>query len=51
MKKIFYKSLFRGWVEINEDQKEKLIKHYMNNITAMTGSKKMEYISSKFTTK
>ena len=48
MKKILYKSLFNGWVEITEDQKKKLIKHMNNSITAMTGNKKQEYINSRF---
>ena len=48
MKKILYKSLFNGWVEITEDQKEKLIKHMNNGIVAMTGNKKQEYINSRF---
>lgn len=48
MKKILYKSLFNGWMEITENQKEKLIKHMNNGITAMAGNKKQEYIKSRF---
>ena len=48
MKKILYKSLFNGWVEITENQKEKLIKHMNNGITAMAGNKKQDYINSRF---
>ena len=48
MKKILYKSLFYGWVEITEEQKRKLIKHMNNGITAMSKDKKQEYIKSKF---
>lgn len=46
--KIYYKSLFRGWVEISEEQKEKLIKNMNSGITAMSGNRKQEYINSRF---
>lgn len=45
---ILYKSPFRGWVEINEQQKENLIKNMRNGITTMSGSKRERYIESKF---
>ena len=45
---ILYKSLFRGWSEINEQQKENLIKNMRNGITTMSGSKRERYIESKF---
>ena len=48
--KILYKSLFRGWVEVTEQQKEKLVQHMNNGITTMSGDKKQEYISSRFKT-
>lgn len=48
--KIAYKSLFRGWVEITEEQKEKLIKHMNHGITALNGIEKQKYINSRFLT-
>jgi len=35
--KIYYKSYFRGWAEVTEEQKENLIKHMTNGITALSG--------------
>jgi GH35 family endo-1,4-beta-xylanase len=46
--KILYKSLFRGWVEITEEQKQQLIKHMNNGITALSGEYKQKYIKSRF---
>lgn len=46
--KILYKSLFRGWVEITEEQKENLTKHMNNGITALSGIEKQNYINSRF---
>lgn len=46
--KIMYRSLFRGWVEITEEQKENLIKHMNSGITAMSRKNKKEYIKSRF---
>ena len=48
MTKILYKSLFNGWVEITEEQKEKLIKHMNDGITAMSQEEKQKYIDSRF---
>lgn len=48
--KIIYKSLFRGWVEITEKQKEKLIKHMNRGITALNEIEKQKYINSRFLT-
>jgi hypothetical protein len=45
---IFYKSLFRGWVEITEEQKHKLIKHMIDGITALNGIERQKYINSRF---
>jgi hypothetical protein len=50
MNKIYYKSLFRGWVEITQTQKDKLIKHLNNGITTMSGVKKQNYIDKQFKT-
>lgn len=47
-KKLYFKSLFRGWIEITEEQKENLIKHMNSGITAMSRDKKQEYIKSRF---
>jgi len=49
--KIMYKSLFRGWIEITEEQKEKLIKHMNNWITALPGENKQNYINNRFMVK
>jgi len=49
--KAMYKSLFRGWVEITEEQKENLIKHMNSGITGLSGVKKQEYINSRFIVK
>ena len=46
--KIYYKSLFRDWVEITEEQKEKLTKHMVNGIVTMSGDKRQRYIDSRF---
>lgn len=46
--KIFYKSLFRGWVEITEEQKGKLIKNMITGITALNGIEREKYINSRF---
>lgn len=46
--KIFYRSLFIGWVEVTEKQKENLIKHMVSGITTMSGEKRKNYINSKF---
>jgi len=46
--KILYKSLFRGYVEITKEQKERLIKHMNNGITALSGKDKQNYIDNKF---
>lgn len=46
--KIFYKSLFRGWVEITEEQKHKLVKHMIDGITALSGTEREKYINSRF---
>ena len=49
--KIMYKSLFRGWIEITEEQKEKLIKHMNNGITDLPGENKQNYINNRFMVK
>lgn len=46
--KILYKSLFRGWVIVTEEQKENLIKHMNNGITALSGKSKNDYINNRF---
>jgi hypothetical protein len=46
--KIYYKSYFRGLIEITEAQKDNLIKHMDNGITALSGIEKQNYISSRF---
>ena len=46
--KTFYKSLYRGWVEITEQQRESLMKHMANGITALSGAEKQNYIKGKF---
>ena len=46
--KTFYKSLYRGWVEITEQQKENLVKHMENGITALSNAEKQNYIKGKF---
>lgn len=46
--KILYKSYFRGWVEITEEQKERLIKHMNHGITALSGKYKQSYIDNRF---
>ena len=46
--KILYKSLFNGWVEITEEQKENLVKHMQDSATGLREDKKAEYIESKF---
>lgn len=46
--KVLYKSLFRGWVEVTEEQKENLIKYLERGITALSGIKKKQYIESRF---
>ena len=46
--KTFYKSLYRGWVEITEQQRENLMKHMANGITALSGAEKQNYIKGKF---
>lgn len=46
--KIMYKSLFRGWVEITEEQKEKLVKHMIDGITNLSGIERQKYINSRF---
>lgn len=46
--KTFYKSLYRGWVEITEQQRENLMKHMVNGITALSGAEKQNYIKDKF---
>jgi hypothetical protein len=46
--KILYKSYFRGWVNITQEQKEKLVIHMNNGITALSGKKKQDYIKSRF---
>jgi hypothetical protein len=49
--KILYKSLFRGWVEITEEQKQKLIKHMNNGITSLSEKDKQNYINNRFIVK
>lgn len=46
--KIIYHSYFRGWVEVTKQQKENLIKHMINGITALSGKAKTDYINSRF---
>ena len=46
--KILYKSYFRGFVEITEGQKKRLIKHMENGITALSGKDKQNYINDRF---
>ena len=46
--KTFYKSLYRGWVEITEQQRENLMKHMANGITALSDAEKQNYIKGKF---
>ncbi|HID0768155.1 TPA: hypothetical protein ACXDAZ_002685 [Clostridium botulinum] len=46
--KILYKSLFRGWVEITKEQRERLIKHMNNGITGLSGEVKQNYIYNRF---
>ena len=46
--KTFYKSPYRGWVEITEQQRENLIKHMANGITALSNAEKQNYINGKF---
>jgi len=45
---IFYKSFFRGWVKITEEQKQQLIKNMENGITCLCGVARQEYINSRF---
>lgn len=45
---IEYNSLFKGWVVITPEQKEELIKHHRNGITALSGLKKDLYIAGRF---
>ena len=45
---IMYKSLFRGWVEVTEEQKVNLVKLMEECATGLRESKKSEYIASKF---
>lgn len=47
-KKLYFRSLFRGWVEITEEQKENLIKYLNSGITAIREENKQEYIKSRF---
>lgn len=47
---IMYRSHFRGWVQVTEQQKEKLINHMQKGITAMKKDVKEEYIKSRFKT-
>lgn len=49
--KIYYKSYFRGLVEVTEQQKENLIKHMTNGITTKSGIEKQNYIDSRFMVK
>lgn len=49
--KTYYKSYFRGLVEVTEQQKENLIKHMINGITALSDENKQNYIHSRFITK
>ena len=49
--KTYYKSYFRGGVEITAEQKENLIKHMTNGITALSGTNRQNYINSRFITK
>jgi len=37
-------------VDVTKEQKEKLIKHMINGITALSGIEKQNYINSRFTT-
>jgi hypothetical protein len=46
--RIFYKSLFRNWVEITGEQKVSLIEHMEKGITALSGIKKQDYINGRF---
>lgn len=46
--KIYYKSYFRGLVEISEEQKTNLIKHMTHGITALSNNAKIDYINSRF---
>lgn len=48
--KAMYKSLFRGWVEVTEEQKERLVNYLRNNTPAIKQENKEEYINSKFKT-
>jgi hypothetical protein len=48
MKKILYKSLFNGWIEITEEQKKNLINHMYTGITAMDPISKQKYINNRF---
>lgn len=47
-KKLYFKSLFRGWVEITEEQKERLVNYLRNNTPAIKEENKQEYIKSRF---
>lgn len=46
--KTYYKSYFRGWVEVTEQQKDNLTRHMINGITALSGVEKTDYINSRF---
>ena len=46
--KIFYKSYFRGLVEITIEQKENLVKHMIKGITALSCIERQNYINSRF---
>ena len=48
MKKILYRSFFRGWVEITKEQEEKLMEHLRSGITAIPSKEKEKYIQSRF---
>lgn len=47
-KKLYFRSLFRGWVEITEEQKDKLVNYLKNNTPAIKEENKQEYINSRF---
>lgn len=46
--KTMYKSLFRGWVEVTEEQKERLVNYLKNNTPAIKQENKEGYINSRF---
>lgn len=46
--KIYYKSLFNGWVEITAERKAELQKTMENGIMTMSVEQRQKYIESRF---